>query len=100
MRLAKVCGKERFETVSARALSLRARSYRRLKNILKCGLDRISLHESRRGKHHYRDDPAAGSPPYETSPRRLESDGTIVPVRETEGLSVASTRNSPVASRK
>lgn len=78
MRLAKVYGKERLEAACARALVVRARSYRHLKNILKRGLDRmplpenpsatldatntqrsLPLHENVRGKRYYGDDSAA-----------------------------------------
>lgn len=74
MRLAKVYGKERLEAACARALVVRARSYRHLKNTLERGLDRIPLrqsdaattaqrslplHENVRGKRYYGDDSAA-----------------------------------------
>lgn len=43
LRLAKRYGSERLEAAAARALSVRARSYRHVESILKNGLDRVAL---------------------------------------------------------
>lgn len=47
LRLAKHYGNQRLERASARALSARARSYKHVEAILKNGLDRLPLDESR-----------------------------------------------------
>ena len=64
LRLAKQYGNERLETAAARAVAVRARSYRHVESILKNGLDRLPLqasppppaplqHENVRGRDYY-----------------------------------------------
>jgi hypothetical protein len=66
LRLAKRYGNDRLEAACARALPVRARSYRHIESILKNGLDRIKpedakkapqpnlpLHENVRGSDYY-----------------------------------------------
>jgi transposase len=65
LRLAKRYGNERLEAACARAVEVRARSYRHVESILKNGLDRVSLtagdapaarsgsHENVRGRDYY-----------------------------------------------
>jgi transposase len=65
LRLSRAYGAERLEIASARALVVRARSYRHIEAILKKGLDRVPprqppasgepiVHENVRGKDYYR----------------------------------------------
>jgi transposase len=65
LRLAKQYGNERLEAAAARAVAVRARSYRHVESILKNGLDRLALpapstttapavqHENVRGRDYY-----------------------------------------------
>jgi transposase len=64
LRLGKRYGEERLEAASARAVAVRARSYRHVESILKNGLDRVPLiaeaapagvgdHENVRGGDYY-----------------------------------------------
>jgi transposase len=65
LRLAKKYGNERLEAAAARAVAVRARSYRHVDSILRNGLDRIAvepelpqsqlplLHENVRGGRYY-----------------------------------------------
>lgn len=64
LRLAKQYGKERLESAAARAVAVRARSYRHVESILKNSLDRLPLpastepsspvhHENIRGRNYY-----------------------------------------------
>jgi hypothetical protein len=64
LRLAKQYGNERLETAAARAVAVRARSYRHVESILKNGLDRLpppatttppapTQHENVRGPKYY-----------------------------------------------
>jgi transposase len=88
LRLAKRYGPERLEAACARAVAVRARSYRHVDSILKRGLDRLPLpvreadrepvaraaaHENVRGADYYRPDPnEGGSDAQRTDPREAD----------------------------